>query len=311
MYESRCFRASAGAGQLEFVSCHDPHEPVPPAQRVAHFRERCLRCHERHGCGLAVAERLRCSPQDSCVDCHMPRYGSADIPHTASTDHRILRGGARGEKPAGPAPHADHPLESFYAGGGGADAERDRAVALVNWVVEGRGAAEDIRGDVLAALETATRRHADDFPAGEAFGYALALRRQTAQALAAFRSVFARAPDRERVLLGAAAAAEELGETEAALDYWRRAVAANPWASGYRRNLALLLSKRQACPEAEAACRAWLRLDPMSVEACVMFLRCLLALGNRDEARTVFAQLEALTQPNLAELRIRFEKKLR
>jgi tetratricopeptide (TPR) repeat protein len=80
---------------------------------------------------------------------------------------------------------------------------------------------------------------------------------------------------------------------------------------GYHRNLALLLVKQQAWADAEAVCRHWLRLDPMSAEAHATRLRCLLATGDKAEARKVFARIEALAPDNLQELRIRFEKKLR
>jgi hypothetical protein len=37
----------------------------------------------------------------------------------------------------------------------------------------------------------------------------------------------------------------------------------------------------------------------------------LLGAGRKDEARTEFARLEALVPPNIRELQIRFEKKLK
>jgi tetratricopeptide (TPR) repeat protein len=322
MYESRCFQAGEGTRRLGCVSCHDPHKRVPPAQRVAYYRGRCLSCHQQQGCNLSASERLRRSPEDSCIDCHMPRYGSSDIPHTASTDHRILRGGARHEQSSPPpvprapraAPGDSRSLVSFYRGRRGVDeaeAERDRAIALVNRALEGNVSAAAVLGKALAVLETVVERDADDLPAGEARGYALALRRRGAEALAAFQSVLAKAAERERALLGAAAAAEELRETEAAQGYWRRAIAVNPWAPGYHRNLALLLVKQEAWAEAEAVCQVWLRLDPMSTEARATRVRCLLAAGNKDEARKEFARIEALAPGNLHELRIRFEKKLK
>ena len=52
------------------------------ARRV--YRARCLQCH------ATLAERHHPEQRD-CVACHMPRVDSADIGHTAVTDHRILR----------------------------------------------------------------------------------------------------------------------------------------------------------------------------------------------------------------------------
>jgi tetratricopeptide (TPR) repeat protein len=131
------------------------------------------------------------------------------------------------------------------------------------------------------------------------------------EALAAFRGVLEIVPDREQALLGAAIAAEELRQAEASQNYWRRAVAVNPWEPGYHRHLALLLVKKEAWAEAQPACEAWVRVDPMSAEARAARVSCLLAAGQKDEARAEFARIEALAPANLRELQIRFEKKLR
>jgi tetratricopeptide (TPR) repeat protein len=184
-------------------------------------------------------------------------------------------------------------------------------VALERLALGGDGAADRALRHVLPVLESACGRDPDDFPAGEARGYALALQERPAEALAAFEAVLARAPGRELALVGAATAAEALRRTDAALAYWRRAAAANPWASGYRHSLTLLLVKKGAWNEARPECEAWLRLDPLSAEARAARLTCLLAAGDKAEARAEFARIEALAPPNLPELRIRFEKKLR
>ena len=39
----------------------------------------------------AEPARRRISPDDSCIQCHMPPYAASDVIHTASTDHRIPR----------------------------------------------------------------------------------------------------------------------------------------------------------------------------------------------------------------------------
>jgi hypothetical protein len=315
MYQSRCFQGSSGRGQLGCVSCHDPHQRVPPAQRVAYYRGRCLQCHERQGCSLPLADRLRRTAEDSCIDCHMPRYGAADIPHTASTDHRIPRGGTTADRhDERPAAGDGFPVVSFYRDRKGADAgegERDLALALVKLALAGRAPASGAVGRTLPMLDAAVRRDPGDLAAGEARGHALALQGRSAEALAAFEAVLARAPEREPALVGAAATAEALARPEAALGYWRRAVAVNPWAPDYRRGLALLLVKKQAWDEAGPECQAWVRLDPTSAEARSTRVLCLLAAGNKDEARAEFARVEALAPDNFPELQARFGKKLK
>jgi hypothetical protein len=315
MYESRCFQGGADPGRLWCGSCHDPHERVPPARRLVHYRERCLQCHQQRGCSLPVAVRRNCLVEDSCVVCHMPRYGAADIPHTAVTDHRILRvRKSPPRKEAHPPPGDGLPVVSLFAGRKGVDGDegqRRRGIALVQMALMGDVIAGRAVGNVLPALEAACRRDADDFPAGEARGYALSLQDQATEALAAFRAVLAREPGRELALVGAASAAEALGQREAALGYWRRAVAANPWAPGYRHSLVLLLVKQEAWAAARSECDAWLRLEPLNAEARAVRVSCLLATGDKAEARAEFARVEALAPPNLGDLRILFARKLK
>jgi hypothetical protein len=313
MYQSRCFQGGDDQQRLGCISCHDPHRVVRGQERVGFYRKRCLACHEQKGC-TEVAER-RQARQDSCIDCHMPRYGSSDIPHTAATDHRILRGGKAAPRDGAAGPPGDTmPVLSFYRGRKGVDnqeEERDRAVALVKAALRGNPSAIRAVGYSLPGLEAALRRDPDDLVAVEAKGYALALQEQSTEALAEFEAVLAKAPDREPALVGAAWMAEALGKSDAALGYWRRAVAANPWAAEYRRSLTLLLVKKEAWADAGPHCQAWLRLDPLSAEARAARVSCLLAAGDKAGARAEFARVEALAPPNLRELRIRFEQKLK
>ena len=87
--------------------------------------------------------------------------------------------------------------------------------------------------------------------------------------------------------------------------------AVDPWAPTYRQNIVLHLVKQEAWDAALSQCEAWTRLDPTSAEARAARVGCLLALGNKTEARAEFACIVALAPTNLRELHIRFDKKLR
>src|SRR5262249_35047252 len=168
---------------------------VRPEERVSYYRGRCLQCHEQKGCSVPRAERVKQSAQDSCIDCHMPRYGASDIPHTAATDHRIPRGGSA-PPPEGPRPAFEGlPLVSFYRGRAAlsdAEDDRGRALAVVKLARAGDQAAVRTTRHVLPTLEVACRSDPDDYAAGEARGYALGMQSRPADALAAFQAVLAR-----------------------------------------------------------------------------------------------------------------------
>lgn len=86
MASSHCYVGSGG--KLGCVSCHDPHA-LPKGDPAIHFDARCAKCHSASNgeCSLPVVDRA----DKTCISCHMPRFSASDIPHTALTDHRILR----------------------------------------------------------------------------------------------------------------------------------------------------------------------------------------------------------------------------
>jgi predicted CXXCH cytochrome family protein len=340
MHESRCYQASAGEGRMTCVSCHDPHVKPAPEARVAWYRDRCLVCHRSdaplarravsptrqrgtdkpdppakgsvRGCSLPREARLKERPDDSCVDCHMPRFGTADIVHTAATDHRVLRRPAPPEarqgRPAGT------PLVSFHRGQ--VDREdrelgRDLGLALVQLLKEGTATPDLVGTRAAALLEQAVQDDPDDVPAWEARGLALRLLGRPEEALAAFGRALDREPQREASLMGAALACQDRGRLDEALAYWRRAVAANPSLSLYRRNLTRVLFLANAWAEAGPACREWMTLDPTSADARKVWIACLLHEGKREEARAEFARLEALGPPDLPALRAWFAAQVR
>jgi predicted CXXCH cytochrome family protein len=85
MHLSRCYKES---GKLTCLSCHDPHGEPDEKQRVKYYRAACLGCHEASACKLPARKRREKSPQDSCVQCHMPT-SPTEIPHLAFTHHRV------------------------------------------------------------------------------------------------------------------------------------------------------------------------------------------------------------------------------
>ena len=86
MVSSQCYIKSGG--KFGCISCHDPHA-LPKGDPAVHFDARCAKCHGTSDgeCSLPIVNRT----DKTCIGCHMPRFPASDIPHTALTDHRILR----------------------------------------------------------------------------------------------------------------------------------------------------------------------------------------------------------------------------
>lgn len=89
MRSSRCYLAAPD--KMGCISCHDPHTIPNETQRVQHYRQSCLKCHQKQGCSLPLEQRQKTSVEDSCIQCHMPKSDISNVPHTAQTDHRIVR----------------------------------------------------------------------------------------------------------------------------------------------------------------------------------------------------------------------------
>jgi tetratricopeptide (TPR) repeat protein len=81
--QSACQRKSGNA--MSCTSCHDPHRTIPPEERVAFYRGKCLACH-----GAPFGEKHH-KDQPDCTRCHMPAASSSDIAHTSVTNHSIPR----------------------------------------------------------------------------------------------------------------------------------------------------------------------------------------------------------------------------
>jgi Tfp pilus assembly protein PilF len=92
--QSKCFQQSEGA--LSCVSCHDPHRGVPEAERAAHYKAACEKCHEPETYSGVHAAASPAVESMDCVSCHMPQRRPQDVVHVVMTDHFIRR------EPGGP-----------------------------------------------------------------------------------------------------------------------------------------------------------------------------------------------------------------
>jgi hypothetical protein len=311
MYTSTCFRRGSGEQRLSCTSCHDPHERIAGPERVSYYRDRCLRCHEQQGCRLPEAQR---QPRgNSCIDCHMPRYGTSDIAHTASTDHRILRDPTRpaataaaADGPGGPALWPGVPIVPFdRASARPSDPEllRDLGMALVEMGAD-RKIEPHVYGDrALALLDSALQRDPEDVPAALARARGLLLTGRPRAALPGLEQILSIAPQREDAVVLAAIISQSLQESEKALEYWRRAVKLNPTIAQYRTNLAAFLAATGEWREARSECERSLQIDPASTTCRRTLITCLVRTGEIARARQEMATLEVLQPEELPYLR--------
>jgi len=320
MVLSRCFERSKEANKLGCISCHDPHKPIGPDQRVSFYRQRCLNCHREElgknpdlvSCSLPPDQRRRQNVEDSCIHCHMQRYRASDIVHNASTDHRILRRPQKADDgSAGVPAGVDIPLALFHQGPvNPKDKERSRdlGIALTRLAVQGKIGGRQIQ-NALALLEKSLQP--DDLEAWQEKAELLLLLGRKSQALGALETILKQEPKRELALVQAAALSED---ADRAVDFWRRAVAANPWMAQYRAGLAQVSAHLGAWKESRRECQAWLLFiaangaGPASIDARKLWIECLLQDRQVAEARAEFARIVALKPADLDQLKSWFDK---
>jgi hypothetical protein len=315
MYASSCFRASKG--KLGCISCHDPHQVPPLDQKVAFFRDRCLKCHDEQSCGLTPARRREEVRDDSCIQCHMGKFENSDIAHMASTDHRILRRADRsgaGRRPSDLRP-VDDSFGYFYKDltpANDPNVSRDLGVALMD-VAEIKQPSRQrlwLSRSAMPRLETALKHWPDDASVLHAQGYALWLQRSPTRALAAFEKALELEPEREETLAFAAALAAQQGQGDKAVGYWQRARAVNPYSVRAHYELARVLGEQQAWPAALQEARAAVGLDPIQLLPRRQLILAYLHVGERDQAFAEFNKLVKLNPGGEEESRKWFKEQL-
>ncbi|MDZ4758884.1 MAG: multiheme c-type cytochrome [Bacteroidota bacterium] len=77
--------------KLTCITCHNPHVSTRQTGKEQ-YNTACKNCHSnavKNTCTENIL--IRNKVQDNCVQCHMPKNGSSDIPHVSVTDHYIRK----------------------------------------------------------------------------------------------------------------------------------------------------------------------------------------------------------------------------
>jgi predicted CXXCH cytochrome family protein len=315
MRRSKCFEKTDGRRKLGCVSCHDPHQRPERGEMVRHYQKRCLACHKERGCSEPVARRRQKQPDDSCVACHMPPAATADIAHTALTDHRIVRFAKAAEAPPDPVSALRVvPFQRDRIDPDDHERWRDLGVALVRLATRPQvppRARLQVVGEAARLLDQALRRAPTD-PAGwRALGRARMTEERFDAAYYALRRAVELEPLDYALLEDLARVEVHRDQIAEGRDHLRQAVRINPYVATARRTLALILVREADWAGAAEHARAWAQLEPDSAEARHALVRCLLEQGRRDDARREFEQLRKLKPTNLAELEAWYERRSR
>ena len=90
------------------------------------------------------------------------------------------------------------------------------------------------------------------------------------------------------------------------IEFWKKAIAVNPWRSDYHAELADAALHLRDWRTAAQACKEALRLNPTLVQVRKWLVTCELRLGNREHARDELETLLRFDPPDRDELLRRF-----
>jgi hypothetical protein len=318
MMASRCYEMSAEPKKLGCISCHDAHWHPPPAEKVGHYRKRCLQCHTDASCAVPIAQRHLQNKEDSCIACHMPRI-SSEVNHTAITDHRIPRRPRKtpsSEKSPSRTPGSDDlaPFHQHLVAPDDPEVRRNLGLAILGILDRGppREAMKPYAEKALPLLEEALGRDSTDIPALQAKANCLWVLQRFQEALAAYDAVLAEHPNSETARFGAGNAALELNLHDQAETHLKAAVRANPWNWTHHHRLAIAYFRRGAWDQAVDSCRQALRVEPANNAARSLLVQTHLARGDRAQAEAEYAVLRRLApESRRANLQLWYDEQLR
>jgi len=241
MLSSACYQKSEG--RLGCISCHDPHFSPGEDQKSQFYRSRCLQCHSAGDpeCSLPETKRRETSADDSCIDCHMPRLATNDIPHTSQTDHRVKATYGQ-QAPTTPVKEVLVAIDDKSGRLPEPELERARGILMV------KEASSDPKSkrlslDAIPRLEAWLKLAPDDVEAAYHLGAAYSLNRQLDQAMATWKHALEVRPKDESLLRGLMINSHDQSRWDDGVMYGRRLIDVNPWDPDYHGRMAHMLGQ--------------------------------------------------------------------
>jgi Flp pilus assembly protein TadD len=316
LIRSRCYTESEG--ELECLTCHNPHVSVYSPDRPADFfTRRCLECHAVEACTASMERRRSTEPPDDCVACHMRKAESDDQRHAEFTDHWIRREiDEHGGEPLVPEmvpvfPETFAELgadeRAFYrarahmlaalslpaarealwnaAEGSFRDAIREGLDGSDTWAF--LGMVLDFLGKLPDAEQAFARAHAEDPEDREAafnLGTVKLRLGKIDEAASIFRELSEKDPQDVGALAELGRSALMAGKNEQALEFYDRAVLLAPTLAALRTNRGAALARMGRLEEAASAVEEATRLNPEDAGLWTFWSELLKRTGRPDDA---------------------------
>ena len=307
MRTSQCYIQSQA--QLGCTSCHDPHAPAPSENRNQYYADRCNACHSDRGCSLPPAEQQASPASGSCIHCHMPANTQTNVPHTAQTDHRILRKPlekrSRGVKPASKS-FAINQLQVFGNQKLIPTWEQSRAIGIAMmtkaWTTEDLNLARQAITKLIPATTIQAGPDAmiaaltPDLPALNEVASYLWLTDNPDAAAKCWAHILELGPNDETALAGMVLASRRRGNVQDANRYIDQVLRITPESPQWLTQKTKLLWEQEQFDEAFETAEKLLRADPTLIEVRQWLADCYREKGKPDQATIHEQTLKRLGQ---------------
>ena len=223
MQESACFQKSQ---RLGCISCHDPHRQPKAEERPSFYDGRCATCHGQSSPACAASLSLR--EEKSCVECHMPRFSTSDVPHTVQTDLRIPRSSSVPKQRG--IPRAKGGIVIYHEGDPPIpDWEMQRGRGILASELAQRHADNRRGSEALTLLRPLQARLPDDIELLNALGTAYLQQENSSEAVKCWELALKLAPNHTATLESLAIFHHQSGNLLQASSHYARLIEANPW----------------------------------------------------------------------------------
>ncbi|MCU0714148.1 MAG: tetratricopeptide repeat protein [Pirellula sp.] len=287
MHDSQCFKKS---GAMRCTTCHDPHSVPREEERVAFYRDACIKCHAE-STGAVVCSELsekRARVSDSCYECHMPSRDLDLSSHASQSDHRIVRRPDEVQESG----NARTTEIRFFGELSESVSEDTRRRAKAIFKIRNVGPSEDLYQE----LRYLAKKFPDDGMTLLSFGLAAMSQNEAKTAIDAWTKAADYEESKEFALEALIQMSQRVAAWDKTVEFSERLIRMNPSHPSAYTHLADALFREKRLSESIQAAERGVQLDPLSLVAYQVLIDAHRLQGDLEQSATWVAIRERISE---------------